>query len=1079
MKNLKFVLPVLIFLFATSIFAQTNVTLPNLEDLTVGDEVVIPVTSGPLPVVASVTLFISFDKNVLEYVGVENNPFTGATINDNGGKIGVAWFSLSTVAITDKIFDIRFKYLGGNTDLEFTGTNQITNMSAALDINYVNGSIIDNSVPPAREIELITPNGGESWEKGSSHTISWTDNFTENVKIELWKADSFLENIIESTESDGSYSWTLNNSLSESSDFKVKVISVDSADVSDMSDADFTVAPAPPLFITLTNPNGGENWEQSTTHNITWTDNIDGNVKIELLKSSSYDSDITATTESDGSFAWTIPGDLTIAGDYSVKITSIDSVEINDASNATFSVIEFNNPPVVSDIPNQTINKGDSFATINLDDYVEDLNNVDTEITWTVSGNSNLTVTITNRVATVTSPNALWTGSETITFTAKDPQNAADTDQAVFTINSVVNPDDPNVTIPDLIAVPGTEITVPVLSAPLAEVASVTMFISFDSSVLEFVGFENNPFTGNFLANDNGGEIAISWFSLSPVTITDKFFDIKFNYIGGNSDIEFTGTNQVTDMSSAISMNFVDGSVKVDPFNPNNPSLTISNVYGVVGNEVTVPVLSDSLAEVASLTMFVAFDTDVLEFVGVENNPFTGNFLLNDNGGELAISWFSLSPITITDKLFDIKFNYLGGNSDIEFTGTNQITDMSSAIQVNFINGNISPMVAPVLSEIPDQTVIEGEAFAQISLDDYVTDANTADADLIWNISGQAELIVVVDENRIATVTIPNSEWNGSETLLFVVSDSEGGTDSANVVFSVTSDNDAPVVSAIGNRTISEGGNFETINLDDFVEDVDNTDEEITWSFEGNSELGITIENRIATVTVPNEDWFGVDTVSFIAADPSSMKDTAMVIFTVENVNDPVVITEIQDTVKYDIESPIEINIWDYVSDSDDEVNTLEYDFSTSNDSLIITYDNETGIISIDEIDGFLGEVEVTIEISDASGEKVISTFKVNIFLNVSVYDEKEIPNEYSLYQNYPNPFNPTTKIAFGLPQSSNVKIEIFDILGNKISTVLESQMSAGNHSVQFNAINLPSGTYFYRIETSKFVDVRKMLLLK
>jgi hypothetical protein len=99
---------------------------------------------------------------------------------------------------------------------------------------------------------------------------------------------------------------------------------------------------------------------------------------------------------------------------------------------------EENAPPVVSDIPNQTIAQGGTFATINLDDYVSDLDNTDAEMTWTYAGNTELSVDITDRVATITTPDAEWIGSETITFTATDPGALDDSDDATFTVTDVV-----------------------------------------------------------------------------------------------------------------------------------------------------------------------------------------------------------------------------------------------------------------------------------------------------------------------------------------------------------------------------------------------------------------------------------------------------------------------------------------------------------------------------------------------------------------------------------------------------------------------------------------------------------------
>lgn len=90
-----------------------------------------------------------------------------------------------------------------------------------------------------------------------------------------------------------------------------------------------------------------------------------------------------------------------------------------------------------------------------------------------------------------------------------------------------------------------------------------------------------------------------------------------------------------------------------------------------------------------------------------------------------------------------------------------------------------------------------------------------------------------------------------------------------------------------------------------------------------------------------------------------------------------------------------------------------------------------------------------------------------------------EIPDRYSLYQNYPNPFNPVTKINFDLPQNSFVKLSLFDILGREVSVLVNENLSAGKYEYEFNAANFSSGAYFYKLETSKFSDVKRMIISK
>ncbi|MCI0448810.1 MAG: T9SS type A sorting domain-containing protein [Chlorobi bacterium] len=90
-----------------------------------------------------------------------------------------------------------------------------------------------------------------------------------------------------------------------------------------------------------------------------------------------------------------------------------------------------------------------------------------------------------------------------------------------------------------------------------------------------------------------------------------------------------------------------------------------------------------------------------------------------------------------------------------------------------------------------------------------------------------------------------------------------------------------------------------------------------------------------------------------------------------------------------------------------------------------------------------------------------------------------EIPRNYELNQNYPNPFNPSTKINFSIPKSSLVKITVFDPLGRVVETIVNQNLKAGYYSATWNAGNLPSGVYFYKILANEFTQTKKMILVK
>ena len=95
------------------------------------------------------------------------------------------------------------------------------------------------------------------------------------------------------------------------------------------------------------------------------------------------------------------------------------------------------------------------------------------------------------------------------------------------------------------------------------------------------------------------------------------------------------------------------------------------------------------------------------------------------------------------------------------------------------------------------------------------------------------------------------------------------------------------------------------------------------------------------------------------------------------------------------------------------------------------------------------------------------------------ISEKNQTPVGYALFQNYPNPFNPTTTIQIAAPERAFVRMEVFNVIGQKIATLVQENMSAGFHKVQFDGAAFPSGIYFYRVSANAFVETKKLMLLK
>lgn len=139
----------------------------------------------------------------------------------------------------------------------------------------------------------------------------------------------------------------------------------------------------------------------------------------------------------------------------------------------------------------------------------------------------------------------------------------------------------------------------------------------------------------------------------------------------------------------------------------------------------------------------------------------------------------------------------------------------------------------------------------------------------------------------------------------------------------------------------------------------------------------------------------------------------------------------------------------------------------------------EIGYMITKNSNDLLDALNTSDEDSDAAWADTSMGYVVEVNGGATAITDSELPSDYSLEQNYPNPFNPTTNISFNLTKAENVKLTVFNALGDEVAVVANNVFAAGRNTVTFNAAKLSSGIYYYRIETESFVQARKMVLLK
>ena len=253
--------------------------------------------------------------------------------------------------------------LNGNVKLEYTTNNGsnwleiVTNLAANLGSyswtipNTVTTQALvrivflsDNTIQDQSDaiftiynptISITSPNGGENWKVGTTQNITWTSSNVTNVKLEysIDNGTSWTQIVASTAASAGSYSWTVLNE--PSTNCKVRVSDAGDATVTDQSNAVFTIYQP---TVTVTSPNGGEDWKAGTTQNITWTSSNVTNVKLEysIDNGTNWTQIVASTAASAGSYSWTVPNEP--SANCKVRVSDAGDATINDINNNVFTI---------------------------------------------------------------------------------------------------------------------------------------------------------------------------------------------------------------------------------------------------------------------------------------------------------------------------------------------------------------------------------------------------------------------------------------------------------------------------------------------------------------------------------------------------------------------------------------------------------------------------------------------------------------------------------------------------------------------------------------------------------------------
>jgi hypothetical protein len=724
-------------------------------------------------------------------------------------------------------------------------------------------------------------------------------------------------------------------------------------------------------------------------------------------------------------------------GNFTIHLQVDDGDGGIDVDEATVSIS--NDPPVVSAIMDQIVEEGNAFVPVNLFKSVMDPNNEDPEIGWTFYGQRNLNIAIHfDSLAYITPADSEWSGTEVINFVATDPGQSSDTTQASYTI-------------------------IPVNDPPVVE--QIAAQIINEGGDFEYI------FLDNYVSDPDNSNDEIEW-SAHGNTELNVMIDQNVAIVTtpnkdwyGEEVIMLTAT----DLNGNGLSDFSNTQFIVNPVN-DAPVITTDIGQTVKYYDEFSPVLLDTCV------------TDVDNAATEISWSVTGNSALNIEilgrmltAGKPSSEWIGSETFSLTA-------------SDGELTDTKEVTFTS--VYHNY---------PPVISGINNQTVNENGAFEKIYLDLVVDDPDHEDSELIWSYSGNRYLTVREYMGRIIQIAPADSEWAGTETISFSVTDPGGLKDSRTASFTVIPVNDPPKLKYVSDIFFKEDSSF-TIGQDQLrlmVSDPDNAFEELNFSLNNNLHTRSSYDPQNQAITISADlNWFGTEDVMLVVTDPKYAFGYKDFKITVDPVSDPPLPFSLVSPpygAFYSV-TPQSIDFeWNSTEDPDvDQV--IEYTLNISRDvNFTHIIDQYNGITTTHYTYNlpnpfYPGLYYWKVTAHDGTGYSAECTelyvFNIEKGIDVNESNPGDIPTEFALLQNHPNPFNPDTRISYHLPKACHVRLTIHNSIGQVIQTIVDTDQAAGAYSVTWNARNqynqqVTSGIYLVKIVADDFVMSRKMLLLQ
>ncbi|HHX8442524.1 TPA: tandem-95 repeat protein [Vibrio diabolicus] len=668
-------------------------------------------------------------------------------------------------------------------------------------------------------------------------------------------------------------------------------------------------------------------------------------------------------------------------GDAEITYTVTDG-SLTDQATVNVTVNAVNDTPVVeSNIADQTLAEDFTPYTINLNTAFSDVDNVDGELSFSVSGNSNIQVAIVNGIATFT-PTADWNGSEALTFTATDPSGESVSQTVNFTVAPVADIVADNATVAE-----DTPTTIKVLGNDTFE--GDDKVVSLDTN--------NGPANGTVSVNPDG---SITYTPNDSYHGTDSFTYIVTS--GGVSEsttvnVDVTPVNDapvakddtaITDEDTPVTIDVLPNDTDVDGDKLSIESTSVPKEQGTVevvngklvftpaenfngDAEITYTVTDGQLTDEAKVTVTVnpVNDAPTIKVDAVES--ITENAVSTDTVVatlEVADSDTPEDQLTVSlDNNSNGYFVLVGDAVKLTQAGVGAVNNDELNLKDLTISASVSDGVSPtandsdslIVNRVNDAPTIDNVIADQVLAEDfdaYTIDLNEAfkdsDSSLEFSVSGNNNIQISI-VNGVATIT-PTADWNGKETITFTAKDPSGESVSQTVNFTVAQVVDIEADSAdVAEDTptiINVLGN-DTFEGDDKVVSLDTNNGPTNGTVSVNPDGSVTY--------TPNDNYHGADSFTYIVTS-GGVSESTTVNVDVTPVNDAPVATN--DTAITDEDTPVTIDVLPNDTDIDGDTLSIESASVPETQGKVEIVD---GKLVFTPAENFNGDAEITYTITD------------------------------------------------------------------------------------------------------------------